>query len=309
MQRRSLFSPFIVALLFGSPGLLGEAAAETSAQRPNLLWIISDDLGLELVAQLDEAGLAENTIVVFFGDHGRPHVRCKQWLYEGGLATPLIVRWPARLKAGQVRDDLVSLVDLPATCLEWIGEEVPDWMQGRSFADPDAAGRDYVFAARDRCGDAEDRIRSVRGDRLKYIRNFRPELPYMQTSIYKEMAYPVVHVLRSLHARGELSDDAARFMAETRPAEELYDLHADPHELHNLADDPAHREDLEAMRRRLDDWMAATGDQGDQQEDPAMVQSYRQQRQALYRRWLAARGLPENADPDALIAWWTSHYE
>ncbi len=79
----------------------------------------------------------------------------------------------------------------------------------------------------------------------------------MQASIYKEMAYPVVHVLvhalRSLHARGQLSDDAARFMAETRPAEELVDLHADPHELHNPTDDPAHRKDLEAMRRRLDD--------------------------------------------------------
>ena len=99
------------------------------------------------------------------------------------------------------------------------------------------------------------------------------------------------------------------FMAEGRPPEELYDLEIDPHEVNNLADDPRYRDDLEAMRRRLDDWICTTGDQGDQIEDPAMVQSYRQQRLALYRRWLAARGLPEDADSDALIAWWTEHYE
>ncbi len=261
------------------------------------------------LAQLEESGRAENTIVVFFGDHGRPHVRDKQWLYEGGLATPLIVRWPSKLEAGQVRDDPVSLIDLAPTCLEWLGMETPEWMQGRSFADPARGGREYVFAARDRCGDAEDRIRAVRGKRWKYIRNFRPELPYMQTSIYKEMVYPVVHVLRLLHSRGELSEAAARFMTETRPPEELYDLEADPHELHNLADAPAHGAELEAMRGRLDDWMRTTGDRGDEVEDPAMVQSYREERLALFRRWLAARDLPEDADSAAMVEWWMQHYE
>ncbi|MEX2577705.1 MAG: sulfatase [Verrucomicrobiales bacterium] len=259
--------------------------------------------------QLEESGLADNTIVVFFGDHGRPHVRGKQWLYEPGLHVPLIVRWPGRIEPGIERDELVSLIDLAPTSLEWLGENVPDWMEGRSFADPDTGGRDYVFAARDRAGDAEDRIRSVRGERFKYIRNFRPELPYLQTSIYKEMAYPTTHVLRHLHARGELSEEAALLMAETRPPEEFYDLENDPHELNNLAEDPAHREELEAMRRRLDDWISETGDRGAEIEDAEMVQSYRDERYALWRRWLKARGLPEDPEPADLVEWWMGHYE
>jgi len=258
---------------------------------------------------LEESGQAENTIVVFFGDHGRAHLRDKQWLYEGGLATPLIVRWPGKLPAGEVRDDLVSLIDLAPTCLEWLGEPVPEWMQGRSFADPAQGGRDFIFGARDRCGDAEDRIRSVRDERFKYIRNFFPERPYLQTSVYKEMGYPAIHVLRHLHALGELDEAASLLLAETRPPEELYDLESDPHEIHNLADEPAHRERLEALRARVDAWIEETGDQGGEIEDPEMVQGYREERFELWTRFLEREGISGPEDTGAIIEMWMRRYE
>ena len=212
--------------------------------------------------QLEESGRADNTIVIFLGDHGRPHVRDKQWLYEGGLHTPLIIRWPGHLEAGEVRDNLVSLIDLAPTCLDWLGLPVPPSMQGRSFADPSTRPREFVYSTRDRCGEAEDRIRAVRGERFKYIRNFRPELPYMQASAYKDTSYPAVHALRAMQARGELTAEQELFMADTRPEEELYDLQEDPHELRNLAPDPEHSEQLASLRKRLDDWMRETADQG-----------------------------------------------
>jgi len=258
---------------------------------------------------LEESGQAGNTIVVFFGDHGRPHLRDKQWLYEGGLATPLIVRWPGRLPAGEVRDEMVSLIDLAPTCLEWIGEPVPEWMQGRSFADPGRGGRAFIFGARDRCGDAEDRIRSVRDERFKYIRNFFPDRPYLQTSVYKEMGYPAIHVLRHLHARDELDETAALLLAEVRPGEELYDLEADPHEIRNLAADPAHRETLEAMRARIDAWIEETGDQGGGIEDPGMVQGYREERFELWQRSLAREGISGPEDTEAILRMWEARYE
>lgn len=268
-----------------------------------------DQLVGATLEQLEKSGLADNTIVVFFGDNGRPHLRNKQWLYEGGLHTPLIIRWPGHLKAGEVSDDLVSLIDLAPTCLEWMGLPIPSWMQGISFADhPSRSTREYVYAARDRCGEAEDRIRSVRDKRFKYIRNFRPDLPYMQSSVYKDTSYPAVHVLRALHARGELSDDQERFMADSRPGEELYDLEADPHELRNLAEDVAFNDQLVALRDQLDKWIVETGDQGDHVEDPDMVQSYRDERAIFYKNWLKEQNLPEDATPEMIMKAWEKHY-
>lgn len=251
--------------------------------------------------QLEATGQADNTIVMFFGDHGRPHVRNKQWLYEGGLHTPLIIRWPGHLNAGQVRDEMVSLLDFAPTCLDWLGFPIPQRMQGRSFADPASPGREYIYAARDRCGEAEDRIRSVRGDRFKYIRNFRPELPYLQRSVYKDTSYPAIHVLRALNATGDLEDAAKPFMATSRPVDELYDLKTDPYELKNLAENPDYAAQLDKMRALVDKWIVETGDQGSKQEDPAMVQSYREERNLLYNEWLETLGLPEGASPDMIV--------
>jgi len=226
-----------------------------------------------VLKRLEDEGLAGNTVVIFFGDNGRPHVRGKQFLYEGGILTPLIVRWPGRIKAGTVSDDLVSAIDLSATSLEIAGIEPPAHMQGVVFLGPEAQKREYIVAARDRCDETMDRIRCIRTKRFKYIRNFMPERPYAQLNRYKE-TYPVMRLMRRLHKEGKLTPEQALFMAERRPEEELYELQADPHELNNLASSPSHQELLQKMRRTLADWIKETGDMGEVPEDPAVTAHY-----------------------------------
>ena len=145
-------------------------------------------------------------------------------------------------------DPLASLLDLMPTTLAAAGIESPD-LPGLNLFDPSWQGHARLFAARDRCGDAIDRIRSVRTREFKYIRNFHPEVPYLQHSGYKKLSYPVETLMKVMHAQGRWD---TLFMAGTRPEEELYDLLADPDEMTNLAADPAYAETLADMRDRVD---------------------------------------------------------
>ncbi|MBN1844826.1 MAG: sulfatase-like hydrolase/transferase, partial [Sedimentisphaerales bacterium] len=215
-----------------------------------------------ILRRLDDEGLRDNTLVIFIGDHGRCHVRAKQWLYDGGIHIPLIVRHPAALPAGQVRDDLVSGIDIAATVLAAAGIKPPAYMQGRVFWGPTARPRQYLFAARDRCDETVDVIRCVHDQRYSYLRNFLPQRPWMAANQYKDSSYPVRDLLRRLQDEGKLSPAQRRFLAPTKPAEELYDLHADPNELVNLADSPDHREVLQRLRAALKKWILAIQDQG-----------------------------------------------
>jgi N-sulfoglucosamine sulfohydrolase len=231
---------------------------------------------------LVKEGLADNTIVMYFGDHGRPHVRGKQWLYEGGIRIPMIVRWPKGIEPGTVVDDLVSSVDFAPTFLSLAGIRPPKHLQGHIFLGPHKKERKYVFAARDRCDETVDRIRCVRSRRYKYIRNFMPERPYTQINRYKESEYPVLRLMRRLHQAGLLTPEQARFMAPTRPPEELYDLQVDPHELNNLAADSGHEKVLQEHSDVLEEWIEATGDQGRTPEDPAIARAYEEKMKAIY---------------------------
>ena len=229
----------------------------------------------KVLARLEQEGLAEDTIVFFFGDHGRPMPRGKQFLYEGGIRIPLLVRIPAKFrpagyKPGGVSDALISAIDITATTLKLAGVEPPAHMEGRVFLGPGAQRREFIIAARDRCDETVDRIRCVRTQRFKYIRNFFPDRPYTQQNVYKDVNYPTLAVMRQLYEEGRLSGAAAAFLAPRRPAEELYDLQADPHETRNLAEDPAHRRTLEQMRAILDRWIRETGDQGQYPEARVM---------------------------------------
>ncbi|MDF1816907.1 MAG: sulfatase [Verrucomicrobiales bacterium] len=252
--------------------------------------------------RLDAEGLAENTIVMFFGDHGRPHVRGKQWLYEGGIRVPLIIRHPQQPNGGTVDDRLISLLDLMPSVLAETGVDIPEGLPGRNLFDPDWPGHEKLFAARDRCGDAADRIRSVRTRRYKYIKNFHPEIPYMQHSGYKRSQYPVDTLMRVLHGEGKW---AAPFMAVTRPEEELYDLKNDPHEMNNLAGLPGHQETLKSLREDLDVWIEKTGDQGAVDESKTVdLQAVMREKRASYERNLQKRGLaPDITDKQFLEAW------
>lgn len=256
----------------------------------------------EVVKRLEKEGELDNTVIFFFGDHGRPHYRDKQWLYDGGLHTPLIVRWPGHIKPGLVNDKLVSLIDVSAATLVAAGLKVPAWMDGQNFLAADFAGRKEIFGARDRCGDAVDRIRSVRTERFNYIRNFYPDRPYTQRSGYKELQYPGMTVARTLKQQGKLTGPPAAFWADTRPAEELYDLKKDPDETKNLADDPQFQEVLNKLRGDLDRWIAATGDQG-QYPEPQLKETI-QASQKWSTGAMKRRGLTWNISPEQYLRWW-----
>jgi arylsulfatase A-like enzyme len=220
-----------------------------------------------VLKRLDDEGLAANTIVFFFGDNGQAHVRGKQWLYDGGIHVPLLVRIPAALRPagfrpGTTSADLVSAIDFSATCLALCGIERPAKMQGQPFLGPEARPREFIVAARDRCDETADCIRCIRTARFKYIRNFFPDRPYTQPNKYKEQQYPVLGLMKELHAAGKLNAEQSLFMAAMRPAEELYDLSTDPHEIRNLAADPQHAQTLAELRSKLEAWMRATGDPG-----------------------------------------------
>ena len=228
----------------------------------------------EVLAQLEADGLADDTVVFFYGDHGWGLPRGKRWVYDSGLHVPLLVRWPGRIAPGTVREDLVSFIDFAPTLLALTGTPVPAHMQGRVFLGNDAAPEpEHLFFTRDRMDETYDRIRAVRDRRYKYIRNFAPELPYTQPIAYMDLM-PTMRAWRGLAAVGELEGPQRHFLAATKPAEELYDTEADPHEVANLAGDSAHAERLARMRAALDEWIETVRDLGEMPE-PKLVQRFR----------------------------------
>jgi arylsulfatase A-like enzyme len=162
---------------------------------------------------------------------------------------------------------------MAAASLALAGIEVPRTMQGRDILGKKYQPRDVVFAARDRADETVDRIRSVRSERYKYIRNFYPQRPHLQPNNYKDHK-PCLIALRQARDAGKLDDLQERLLfSPTRPAEELYDLNADRWETKNLASDPAHADVLSQMRERLDRWMEETNDHGREPEPAAMYDS------------------------------------
>ena len=241
-----------------------------------------DDKVGRILRQLASDGLAESTIVVFFGDNGQAHVRGKQWCYDSGLHVPLIIRWPASraapkwIKPGAIDNRLIASIDFLPTMLDVAGMKRPARMQGRIFlGDRTAAPREYIFGARDRCDETVARFRTVRDRRFRYIRNFMPERPFLQPNEYKEKQYPVWNLLKQLEAEGKLTAVQRFLTAPSMPAEELYDLETDPHEIHNLVDSsfPEHKASLRRLRSALSRWIEESEDQGRAPEPPEVAKA------------------------------------
>ena len=236
----------------------------------------SDGYVSQLLARLEKDGLAKDTIVVISSDHG-PLFRGKQFVYDNGLRIPLLVRFPDARAAGTVDDRLVSGVDIAPTLLGLAGIEIPPAAtHGRDLFAPATQPRAHIFAARDRMDESTDRMRAVRTARHKYIRNYFPMIPYMQRNAYKERNYPTWNLVKKLAKENKLPPEAALFAADRKPIEELYDLQADPHELKNLAADPAHHVTLKELRALVDDWVRDTNDRGIFGEDPVEPLEHRQ---------------------------------
>jgi arylsulfatase A-like enzyme/glycerophosphoryl diester phosphodiesterase len=225
-----------------------------------------------LLKQLEADGLADDTIVLFMADHGESHVRGKQFCYDDGLRIPLIIRWaknfpaPRQFKPGTVDSQLIAAIDLVPTFLDVVGHAKPAKMEGRIFLGEHAEpAREYVFAARDRCDETVFRFRTVRDTRYRYIRNFTPERPFLQSNRYKESAYPVWKLISQLGAEGKLTDwQKSFYLAERMPAEELYNMDADPWSMTNLAasEKAEHQTACKRLRHALDKWLTDTNDQG-----------------------------------------------
>lgn len=225
-----------------------------------------------ILDQLAADGLADDTIVFFWGDHGQGLPRGKRWLYDSGTSTPLIIRWPGKLKPGSVCDDLVCFLDFAPTMLRLAGAEVPSHLHGQVLppieklitatgSRPSAFGREFIFGHRDRMDETYDLIRSARDTRFKYLRNFAPERPYAQNITYMNQM-PSMREWRRLNAEGMLTGAQALHFRKTKPVEELFDTEADPHEVVNLADRPEHAEQLKRMRAALERWQEDVGDSG-----------------------------------------------
>jgi arylsulfatase A-like enzyme len=237
------------------PVLLRDWAAYLDAVR------FTDEHVGKVLARLEQEKLLDQTVVIFMTDHGISHARGKQFLYNEGTHVPFVVRGPG-ITGGKVRTDLIQQIDLAALSLAVAGIPLPPKMQALNVLASDYKPRDAVFAARDRCDETVDRIRSVRTDRFLYIRNFHPQRPHLQPSGYKD-GKSIVQSLRALHEAGKLDPLSEKILfSPTRAPEELYDWKSDPWQLKNLADDPAHRVTLETLRARLDRWMSETKDLG-----------------------------------------------
>jgi len=242
----------------------------------------------EILQLLKQDGELDNTIVFFFSDHGNNQsLRHKQFCYEGGVHVPLMIRGNhPSLTAGAVRNDLVSGLDISATTLKFAGAEIPEYFDGRDLFAASFKPREYVISARDRCDYTIDRIRTVRTDKLRYIRNYFPGRPMLQAQ-YRDNQ-PTVRDLRRLSEAGKLNRYQQQHWFGVRPQEELYDLEADPYQMNNLAKSAEHAAELKRHRGILQDWIKTTGDKGQQPESATQLK-------ATYDLW-KDREIFKNAD-------------
>ncbi len=219
----------------------------------------------EVVARLEREGILEQTLIIFVTDHGISHARGKQFLYDEGTHVPFVVRGPG-IERGKVRDDLIELIDLAPISLAAAGISIPSVMQAKNVFAKDYKPRNAVYAARDRCDETVERIRSVRTDRYLYIRNYYPRRPHLQPNAYKD-GKSIVQTLRALHAAGKLNPLQEELLfSPTRPEEELYEWTTDRYQVKNLAGAAAHQAALKKMRAQLDRWIVETKDRGPESE-------------------------------------------
>ena len=239
----------------------------TASVRKNWAWYhdnitLMDKMAGEVLDRLQEDGLADETLVVFWSDHGMGMPRGKRWIYDTGTHIPMIMRWPDQLQPAGIRQDLVSVLDLPPTMLSVAGVEIPRYMDGRVLIGKTATAEPaYLFFHRDRMDEAYELQRACRDRRWKYIRNYQPHKPYAQHIDYMDKM-PAMQDWRRLSAAGELTGGQQNWFASSKPIEELYDTATDPWELNNLADQPQYAARLDRMRDATEAWQQQIGDTG-----------------------------------------------
>jgi N-sulfoglucosamine sulfohydrolase len=227
-----------------------------------------DSAAGEILRQLEDDGLAENTIVFYYSDHGGVLGRSKRYVYESGTHVPFIVRIPEKYKhlfpaesPGSEVNRLISFVDLAPTLLSLTGVEVPGYLQGHAFlGEQKTEDPDFAFMFRGRMDEWYDMCRAVRDHKYRYIKNFMPHRIYGQRVAYLWRA-PSMQSWEEACEQGECNEIQNKFW-QTKPHEELFDTENDPWEVNNLADDPEYRDVLKRMRQASRDWMLKIKDTG-----------------------------------------------
>jgi len=281
-------------------------------------WVSRKDwaLYLETIQQVDkkvgmilkrvkEEGLEDNTYIFFIGDQGRPMIRNKQFLYDGGTHTPLLVKYPDKKFAGERRKELISNIDLSVTSLKLAGINIPDYIQGNNFLGKHQS-RKELYTMRDRRDETVDRIRAVQDGKFKYIRNFYPDRPYTQYNAYKRNMYPDIVLMEVLKNQGKLTPVQMNFMSDHRPSEELYNLLKDPDEVNNLAGNNEYADVLNKLRSKLDKWLEKT-DIASYPEDQKEIDFWTKRMAHMDSIWKTKRKLPVDVTNEAYLLWWENY--
>jgi arylsulfatase A-like enzyme len=239
---------------------------EERARYYNAVSLMDTQIGARL-KELEDAGLAEDTIVFYYSDNGGVHPRSKRYCYADGLRCALIVAIPPRwqhlssAKMGTVVTSPVSLVDLAPTLLSIIGTPPPSSVQGTAIIGRRATTpRRYAFGMRNRMDERYDFVRAVTDGRFHYIRNYSPHRVFQHGAF--EWQLKGYQSWEREYRAGRLNEVQSRFFTGTRPFEELYDVQTDPDSVRNLAGEPAHVARLLELRQALDDHMVAANDNG-----------------------------------------------
>jgi len=240
---------------------------KTVARFHDCITMMDKEVGLILL-QLEDDGLAENTIVFFFSDHGSGMPRHKRALLDSGMHVPLLIRFPEKWKflapviPGQKTDRMVAFVDFAPTVLSITSTPIPSYMQGKPFLGPKASKpRTHAFGHRDRVDEVRDLARSVRDGRFLFIRNYMPHLGYNQPTAWPDLG-EIRHEFYRI-SKGDLKNPAqSHFTSPTRPVEELYDCKNDPQNLYNLADSRDHENIVQLMRGQLHQHLIQSRDLG-----------------------------------------------
>jgi N-sulfoglucosamine sulfohydrolase len=267
----------------------------------DLLAVFDEGVG-ELLGQLEEDDLLDNTIVFVFSDHGHGLPGHKRWLNNAGLQIPFILHVPEKYKElaanlkDKVTDQMVAFVDFAPTVIHLAGAEVPERMEGRIFLGKEAEEKNYVFGYRDRADDCYEVARSVFNGRYLYVRHFMPQLPYFQNAIIFNKTGSYEEFNRVM-AKGELPEETLKMYKE-KPVEQLFDLQTDPYETRNLVDEEGMETLVNHLSNTLGEWMVEHRDTGLLNEGEMMMRAVEDQ-SSVYE---VARSISESEYREILTA-------
>lgn len=221
----------------------------------------------EKIQELKDAGLYENTIIIWYSDNGGPLPNMKRSIYERGTLVPFMIHFPDNYRAGEMDDRLCMFPDIPATILSVAGIQPPKLMQGKAFLGKYAtSSRNYIYGARDRMDEQRDKQGAVRDKRFRYVRNYMPEKAGYMPVAYR-LQIPIMRNLVELYKADSLNEVQKRWFEAPRAAEEFYDVQTDPHELNNLINNPAYSPDITRLRKEYQHWLKKYNPQWMQSEE------------------------------------------